>query len=107
MTVNSGGGSYFTQGTSTPPSPLKQFNNWNYYHTHGSDIHNNHTRATCAQPGVNHQRAATRSNTMGSKSKGLHKTILLSTTGQHAPAAQPTPPPTNYTPAFAMPFGNI
>jgi hypothetical protein len=106
MTFNGGGRSNRTQGTSTPPSPLKHFNNWNYCYTHGNNIHNNHTSATCAQPGVNHQRATTRSNTMGGNSKGLHKTILPSATGQRALAAQPTPPPTNYTPTFAMPFGN-
>ena len=50
--------------------------------------------------------AATRSTTMGGNNKGLHKTILPSATRQHAPAAQPTPPPTTYTPTFAMPFGN-
>jgi hypothetical protein len=63
MTFNGGSGSYPTQGTSNPPSPIKKFNNWNYCHTHGSYIHINHTSATCAQPGVNHQHAATRSNT--------------------------------------------
>jgi hypothetical protein len=43
---------------------------------------------------------------MGGDIKGLHKSILLGATGQHAPAAQLTPAPTNYTPTFAMPFGN-
>ncbi len=59
MTFNGGGGNYPTQGTSqAPPSPLKQFKNGNYCHTHGGDIHNTHTSATCAQPGKNHQQAA-------------------------------------------------
>jgi hypothetical protein len=40
MTFNGGGGSYSTQGTSNPPSPIKQCNNWNYGHTHGSNVHN-------------------------------------------------------------------
>jgi hypothetical protein len=74
-TFNGGGGSYPTQGTSNPLSPIKKFNNWNYCHTHGGDIYYNHTSATCAQPGVNHQHVATRSNTMGGNNKGLHKTI--------------------------------
>jgi hypothetical protein len=107
MTFNGGGGSYPTQGTSqTHPSPLKHFNNWNYCHTHGGDIHNNHTSATCAQPGVNHQRAATRSNTMGGNIKGLHKIVLPSAISQRPLAAHPPLPPTNYTPTFSMPFGN-
>jgi hypothetical protein len=107
MTFNGGGGNYPTQGTSeTPPSPLKHFNNWNYSHTHGGNIHNNHTSATFAQPGVNHQRAATRFNTMGGNIKGLYKTVLPSATGQCPPAAHPPLPSTNYTPIFLMPFGN-
>jgi hypothetical protein len=43
---------------------------------------------------------------MGGNSKGLLKTILPGATGQCAPTAQPTQQPTNYTPTFAMPFGN-
>jgi hypothetical protein len=43
---------------------------------------------------------------MGGNNKGLHKTILPGATGQHAPAAQTTLSPTNYTSTFAMPFGN-
>jgi hypothetical protein len=72
MTFDSSGGSYPTQGISNPPSPIKKFNNWNYCHTHGGDVHNNHTSATCAQPGVNNQNAATRSNTMGGNNKGSY-----------------------------------
>jgi hypothetical protein len=106
MTFNSGGGSYPTQGTSNPPSPIKKFNNWNFCHTHGGNIHNNHTSAICVQPGINHQHATTRSNTLGGNNKGLHKTILPGATGQRTPAAQPTPSPTNCTPTFAVPFGN-
>jgi hypothetical protein len=44
--------------------------------------------------------------TMVGNNKGLLKTILLGATGQCTPAAQPTPQPANYTPTFAMPFGN-
>jgi hypothetical protein len=105
-TFNGGGGNYPTQGTSNPPSPIKKFNNWNYCHTHGGDIHNNHTSATCAQPGVNHLHAATKSKTMGGNNKGLLKIILPGATGQCALAAQPSQQPINYTPTFAMPFGN-
>jgi hypothetical protein len=106
MTFNSGSGSYPAHGTSNPPSPIKKFNNWNYCHTHGGNIYNNHTSTTCAQPGVNHQHAAIRSNTMGGNNKGLLENILPGATGQRAPAAQPTLQPTNWAPTFAMPFGN-
>jgi hypothetical protein len=107
MTFNGSGGSYPTQGTANPPSPIKKFNNWNYCQTYCSDIHNTHTSATCVQPGVNCQHADTRSNTMGGNNKGLvHEAILPSATGQHAPAAQPTLSPNNYTSTFVMPFSN-
>jgi hypothetical protein len=49
MTFNGRGGSYPTQGTSNPLFPIKKFNNRNYCHTHGGNIHNSHTSATCAQ----------------------------------------------------------
>jgi hypothetical protein len=107
MTFNGGGSNYPTQGTSQAlPSPLKRLKNWNYYHTHGGNIISNHTSATYAQPGVNHQRATNRSNTMGGNIKGLHKTVLRSAAGQRPPAACPPLPPTNYTPTFLMLFGN-
>jgi hypothetical protein len=72
-TFNGGIGSYPTQGTSNPPSPIKKYNNWNYCHTHGREIHNNHTSVTCVQPGVNYQHATTRTNTMGGNNKRLLK----------------------------------
>jgi hypothetical protein len=81
MTFNGGDGSYPSQGTSNPPSPIKKFNNWNFCYTHGGNVHNNHTSTTCAQPGVHHQYAATRSNTISDNNKGLHKTIPPGTTG--------------------------
>ncbi len=40
-----------------PPTPIKRFDNWNYCSTHGGDVDNNHTSATCTRPGENHQRA--------------------------------------------------
>ena len=96
MTFNGGGGNYPTQGTSNPPSPIKKFNNWTYCHTHGGDIHNNHTNTTCVQPGVNHQHTTTRSNTMGGNNKGLHKIILPDATPRLL--NQPRHPPTTPTP---------
>jgi hypothetical protein len=43
---------------------------------------------------------------MGGNNKGILKTILPGATAQRAPAAQPAQQPTNYTPTFAIPFGN-
>ena len=66
-----------------PPKSIKCFDNWNYCSMHGGDVDNNHTSATatCARPGGNHQRVATRTNTMGGSLHGMHKTILPSTIG--------------------------
>jgi hypothetical protein len=44
---------------------IKRFNNWNYCHTHGGDIHNTHTSGKCQKPGPLHNASATRTNTMG------------------------------------------
>jgi hypothetical protein len=89
-----------------PPMPIKHFNNWNYCSTHGGDVDNNHTSATCACPGENHQRAATRTNTIGGSLRGMHKTILPSAIGQQAALTRPPPAPINYTPTFFHPFNN-
>jgi hypothetical protein len=107
MNFNGGGGNCPTPGTShLPPPPLKQFENWNYCHIHGGNIHDTHTSATCAQPSENHHHTATRSNTMGDNNNRLHKTVLPSAVGQRPPAALPPLPSTNYTPIFLMLFGN-
>jgi hypothetical protein len=37
-----------------PFTPFKRFDNWNYCHTHGGDIHNTHTSSTCCHPGLSH-----------------------------------------------------
>ncbi len=54
-----GGGSYPQQSTLhqgqqsggrglvRPPTPYKRWENWNYCHTHGGDVEDAHTRATC------------------------------------------------------------
>jgi len=83
------------------PSPIKCFKNWNYCSMHGGDVDNYHTSATCSCPGENHQRTATRTNTMGGSMRGMHKTILPSATGLQAPPPRPplhpsiTLPPTS------------
>jgi hypothetical protein len=43
---------------------------------------------------------------MGGNNKGILKTILPGANAQCILAVQPAQQPTNYTPSFAMPFGN-
>jgi hypothetical protein len=88
--------------------PYKRFENWNYCSTHGGDIDNAHHSGTCQKPGWLHNPAATRMNTMGGSTAGLHKTILPSVYGcapapsrkQRAPTQtmwQQSPLPINFT----------
>ena len=100
---NGGGG---TNGGGDPPTPIKRFENWNYCSTHGGDVDNYHTSATCSRPGENHQRTATRTNTMGGSMRGMHKTILPSAAGRQAPTPRPPPPPINYTPTHFQAWNN-
>ena len=44
---------------------VRLYNNDNYCHTHGYDIHPDHTGATCNTPGPNHQVTATVNDNMG------------------------------------------
>jgi hypothetical protein len=95
-----------------PSTPFKRFKNWNYCHTHGGDIDNAHTGTSCQKPGPSHNPNATRTNTMGGSTAGLHKMILPSASGRAPPAPrqhrapappmwQPPPPPGNFTPQMA------
>jgi hypothetical protein len=102
---NTNGGGYGI-GTGDPPSQIKRFKNWNYCSTHGGDVDNYHTSATCARPGENHQHMATCTNTMGGSMRGMHKPILPSAAGRQAPAPRPPSPPINYNPTHSHPFGN-
>ncbi len=95
-----------------PFMPFKKCNNWDYCSKHGGDIPNTHTSSTCRHPGPLHNPSATRANTMGGLTAGLHKTILPSASGhtppllqqQRAPATamwQQPPPPMNITSLMA------
>jgi hypothetical protein len=95
--------------TAHPPMPYKQYENWHYCHTHGEDVDNTHTSATCARLGTRHNPNATRNNTMGGSSAGLHKTILPLAAGCTAPnlhsqvqQQQQQCPPVSYFPMQAM-----
>jgi hypothetical protein len=68
------------------PTPYKRYENRNYCHTHGSDVEDCHTSATCIRRGPIHNPNTTRANMMGGSSAGMHKTILPSATRR-------TPPP--------------
>jgi hypothetical protein len=59
-----------------PPNPYKRWENGNYCHTHGGDVDDNHTSATCGKPGPMHNPNASGTNIMGRSVTGMHKTIL-------------------------------
>jgi hypothetical protein len=59
-----------------PPTPYKRWENWNYCHSHGGDIDDNHTSATCGKPGPMHKPNASCTNIMGGSVAGVHKTIF-------------------------------
>ena len=114
----------------TPPNPYKRFENMNYCYTHGGDVDDFHTSATCTRPGQYHKWHATRDNPMDGSIAGMHKTIMPSASGrrpgggpcnnnnaynntpgyQRPPAAYPTmmppqvrPPPPAYPTPMAPP----
>jgi hypothetical protein len=67
------------------PMPYKRYENWNYCHTHGGDVEDAHTSATCPRQGPFHNPNATRANTMGGSQVGMHKMILPSASGRIPP----------------------
>jgi hypothetical protein len=84
---STGGGQQ--QNICPPPNPYKRWENWNYCHSHGGDVDNNHTSAMCGKPGPMHNPNATRTNIMGGSVAGMHKTILPSTSGRTPPNCCP------------------
>ena len=58
------------------PSKIKKALNWNYCWTHGHDVGNDHTSATCIflAPGHNYQ--ATKTNTMGGSDRCIERTQM-------------------------------
>ena len=63
------------------PPNVKRFENWNYCWTHGCDLPDGHTSATCYKPAQGHQFQATHNNPMGGNPKNSHKTVLPSQAG--------------------------
>jgi hypothetical protein len=82
------------------PTPNKWYENWNYCHTHGGDVKDGHTSATCNRRGPVHNPNATRANMMGGLPVGMHKTILPSASGRtpppHCQQQQQQRPPISY-----------
>jgi hypothetical protein len=104
MSFNGTGGSQ--QQVIHPPTPYKRWENWNYCHSHGSDIDNNHPSATCGKSGPTHNSNVSRTNIMGGSVAGMHKTILPLACGctppncypQQQQGSQQRPPITYYPP---------
>jgi hypothetical protein len=89
-TMNYGGmGGGQQQNIHAPLNPYKQWENWNYCHSHGGDVDDNHTSAMCGKPGPMHNLNATRTNIMGGSVDGMHKTILPLTSGCTPPNCCP------------------
>jgi hypothetical protein len=68
-----------------PPIPYKQWEHWNYCHTHGGDVEDAHMSAMCNRQGPVHNPNTTRANMMGGSPVGMHKTILPSASGRTLP----------------------
>ena len=60
-----------------PNNIYKRYNNWNYCFTHGFDVGNGHTSATCRFPNWNHNYNATRNNIMGGSIKNVNKIMPI------------------------------
>ena len=54
----------------------KRFANWNYCHTHGYDLPDDHDSTTCLNPAWNHVWTATRQNPCDGCQKNMHKVCL-------------------------------
>ncbi len=89
-----------------PSTPSKRWKNWNYWHSHGGDIDDNHTSATCGKSGPMHNPNASLTNITGRLVPGMHKTILPLASGctppnccpQQQQRSQQCPPITYYPP---------
>jgi hypothetical protein len=87
------------------PTPYKQYENWNYCHTHGSDVKDGHTSGTCNRRGPVHNPNATRANMMGGLPAGMHKMILPSASG-HTPSPHRQQQQQQWPPVFYYPTQN-
>ena len=53
---------YQGQGFQVPSTNVKRYNNWNYCHTHGFDVKDEHDSLNCLNPSWNHNWQETREN---------------------------------------------
>jgi hypothetical protein len=88
-TMSFGGMGVNHQQALCPPTPSKHWENWNYCHSHGGDVDNNHTSVMCGKPGPTHNLNASRTNIMGGSVAIMHKTILPSACGHTLPNCHP------------------
>ena len=73
---NQGGQNFnpYSQQQNEPYSnTTKYYKNWNYCHSCGYDVEDNHTSQTCPNPKPTHVWTATRTNPCGGCRKGMHK----------------------------------
>jgi hypothetical protein len=75
-TMSYGGTGGGQQQNIRPPNPYIRWENRNYCHSHGGDVDNNHTSATCGKPSPMHNPNTSRTNIMGRSVAGMLKTIL-------------------------------
>jgi hypothetical protein len=69
---NNGGGNL----TRTPKNPYRIYANYNYCHTCGCHVHDDHTSATCKTPGPHHNRNVPHQNPMGGSVVAVYKTAM-------------------------------
>ena len=67
--------SYY-QGFQGPFTNVKIYNNWNYCHTHGFDVKDEHDGSNCRNPIWNHNWPSTCGNTMGVSQRNKSKAYL-------------------------------
>ncbi len=106
-----GNGGYYGNGsgnggnqTPSGPLPVKQYKNWNFCFTHGGNVNNNYTSATCACPSENHQCMATHTNTMGANLCYMNKNVFPSTISRRPAPTCPPPLPLKYAPTLSFPI---
>jgi hypothetical protein len=86
----------FGTGGAQQKTPYRIFDNWNYCHTCGGHISDDHTSATCMMPGPHHNCNATRQNMMSGTTRGMHKTVMPAQCGREARRGPQSPPTQGY-----------
>ena len=79
---------YQGQGFQGPSTNMKSYNNWNYCHTHGFDVKDEHNSSNFHNSSWNHNWQTTCENTMGGPQINKRKAYL--------PSQVPNPSPPQY-----------